>query len=425
MTKIRKTMLVTRKKLFENIYVLLNGVWTLPCIFLIIILSRFIDIQFRAIYCSKLGHFILDGAEEYNYYKLYQNRKILYYFSNPKAISNYQWAKMLQRNMPIYPFFGHKVGKWLGIFPGLTKLNSKGTSATTNKNSRFLKNKDYGKSLELKFTYNENLQGFEWLRSIGWRDGDYLICLLVRDNSFSETDPNNNGNLHVISSNEYRNSNIENFLESINWLLQQNVFVIRMGRITEKSVEIDNPRFFDYSKYSKQTDFLDIWLFANCDGIISTSTGPDALGCIYQIPLLLVDMLPLNGTFTFSNCITVPKKLIWEKNGKPLNLREILDSSWSLDKRLGPNLNSNIYDYQKRGIKISDLTSLELLKATQEFWARIKGTHNSSDTDLILQNKFWTAFKSHPDYKYNHNWKHPKAFVGEDWLRSQEEDFFE
>jgi putative glycosyltransferase (TIGR04372 family) len=190
-----------------------------------------------------------------------------------------------------------------------------------------------------------------------------------------------------------------------------------MGSIAESPLNLTHPLFIDYPFLNNKSDFLDIWIIANSRAVISTSTGLDSLACIYKIPQLTVNFLPLTALYSYCNSVSVPKNIFNLEKEKKINLKEYLN--------LGGKIWPTQSNFDKLPIRISNLTSLELLKATQEFWARIEGTHNSSDTDLILQNKFWTAFKSHPDYKYNHNWKHPKAFVGEDWLRSQEEDFFE
>jgi putative glycosyltransferase (TIGR04372 family) len=411
-------------KTLYRLNIILNGIWVLPTLVIINIYSKFKKIQFRAIYSNKIGHFILDGAEEFNFYKMNSNTKVFFYFSNPRTISNTQWAKMLKRNIPIHSFIAHKIGKWLEVFPSLRHLHSKGTSVTANRNSRFLKQKNFRNDLKLEFTASENQKGVNWLRSIGWKDGEMFVCLLVRDNTYVET------NLHTVYSkdaiylNEYRNSKFASYELSIAWLVnQKRIWVFRMGHGNEKKSSLNSEKFFDYANSGQQSDFLDIWLFANSSGIISSSSGPDALACIYQVPLLLVDMLPLNGTFTFSDCLTVPKKLTYHQNNKPLSLTETLNSSWSLNHKFGIHLNANSTDYVKRGIDIIDLSPEEILLATMEFWGRVEGNYVSSEEDNFLQDKFWQIFKAHPDYNFNHGWKHPNSRIGRDWLKSMGEDF--
>jgi putative glycosyltransferase (TIGR04372 family) len=221
----------------------------------------------------------------------------------------------------------------------------------------------------------------------------------------------------------YRDSDISTYLPAIQWLTQRNIFVFRMGSIANTAVDYKNKYFIDYAFMPTRSDFLDIWLFANSNGVISTGTGPDQLAVLYNKPLLYVNHLPLFHLPTYAQSITVPKNLIFKQTKIPLTLDETLKYSSTATSIQQPFNPLRYEDYSNNGIEIIDLTKQEILEATKEFWSRICNVWVESDKERLLQNSFWRQFQSHKDYHQMHNWKHPKAYVGSDWLKSQGENF--
>lgn len=411
---------MTTVKFLRFFQILLNGIWAIPTILVLSILQCFVPIKFKSIYSENIGHFIFDGAEEIYNYKTKKNReKIFFYFSNPHTVANKFWAQILKRQLPISNFFGQYIGKWTKIIFRDKFLHASGSSVITRKNSRFLKDVYQFDSLGIKFELDENNLGKNWLRSYGWREGEPYLCLLVRDSSFDVY----NNKFKKYETLNYRNSSIEKFESSVSWLCGENIWVIRMGRISKKPMRINHSKFIDYSFCNDQSDFLDIWLFSNSSGIISTSSGPDALACIFDVPLLLVDFLPLMGMFSFTRGVTVPKRLVHQESNKYLNLNSTLDISFT--ERHLPNyfLNADDYDFILKKVEVNELNEEDILEAVKEFWSRIKGNWNMNESDSNLQNKFWYLFKNHKYFSINHNYINPEAAIGSDWLRKMGPEF--
>ena len=44
------------------------------------------------------------------------------------------------------------------------------------------------------------------------------------------------------------------------WLADQGVWVLRMGKIMERPIPTEHPRIVDYAFEPNKSDFLDIWL---------------------------------------------------------------------------------------------------------------------------------------------------------------------
>ena len=122
-----------------------------------------------------------------------------------------------------------------------------------------------------------------------------------------------------------------------------------MGLKMRSPLVIQHKSFFDYAFSEQQSPFLDIWLFSKCQGIISTGTGPDLLGPINNIPVLILNALPLYGVWSFASVLWFPKHLSNAKSGKNLTLNEHLDSTF------------NTYnEYVENEIAIQEMSPLEI-----------------------------------------------------------------
>ena len=108
-------------------------------------------------------------------------------------------------------------------------------------------------------------------------------------------------------------------------LTDKGLTVIRMGKKMEKRIPTENQNIIDYAFLDDKSDLLDIWLFANCKFCISTGTGIDSISDVYRKPMLLVNHNPIGHHVTWSDCILVPKTLIWDQSNKPLTLKENLN----------------------------------------------------------------------------------------------------
>ena len=163
----------------------------------------------------------------------------------------------------------------------------------------------------------------------------------------------------------------------------------------------------DYAFEPDKSDLLDIWLFANCSGCISTGTGLDQVSVIYGVPILFVNFIPLANTFSYAHSITVPKPLRWAKSGKPLTPSELLHNDFGYSS-----------EYEDRGIEIVDMSAGELTLAVQEFWQRRIGSWNETAANEYRQNALYNEFVRWSGFDRIHGWRHPESRFGEAWLRS-------
>ena len=173
-------------------------------------------------------------------------------------------------------------------------------------------------------------------------------------------------------------------------------------------------RIFDYSFSESRSDFLDMWLFANCSFCISTSTGPDNVSVIYGNSILYLNATPLGHLTSYYNCMWVPKTAVWQKTGEPLTLNETLRNTY---------FSSNYY--QDVGIELQDLSSGEIKLYIQEFWSRYQGTWVDSLIEQNLHDRFWTTLEDWEDYRNYHGWRHDQCRVSSEWLKKQSKHFLQ
>ena len=395
---------------------LFNAFWAIPAVLVMRLMKPFILVRICSLFSERIGHFVADSVHHYLRNKeLPKKIKHLYWFYKPT--SNSQWDKILKRNLPIYQFV-ENIDYWNKKIPG-------GKSHILN-TSLFLHSRDINGIIEksfkgFDFLKEEEKEAKRWLTNQGWKEGEPFVCLLVRDKAYLESAKHLNAYKQDWDHHNYRNSDISSFEPSIEWLVKQGVWVIRMGKKVSKPLNCKGKRIIDYPFDKNISDLLDIWLFSNCSLCISTLAGADFISDVYRRPLLLINFLPLADLLSWSNSMHVPKNLIWKDSGEELSLKEHFKHSYHHDK-----------EYKEAGIIIEDLTKDEILESVIECWEQIK-EDKTLCKDAHKQELFWkTLFNpeviSGP-YPYilkeQHKWKHPSARMGEYWIENRSKYFFQ
>jgi putative glycosyltransferase (TIGR04372 family) len=375
----------------------INSIWAVPIVVIIRVIRPIVLIRICRIFSERIGHFTADISEHIVRRNLKPPRTIdLFYFG---SISNQQWHKMARRTPLIF------CENWLGFVDRWNRILPGGSSHLLK--SSLTQSRDVGGLFErfdgsIPFLESENSLGIEWLKSKGWTPGEPFICLLVRDSKFLE-------HMRVFSSNgeyhDYRDSEISTYAASMEWLASRGVWVIRMGKLMDKPFHTNSKQIIDYAFDDKKTDLLDIWLFANSNGVISTGTGLDQLAAIYRKPHLYLNAMPLGKMHSWEDMIWIPKNLRWRETKKPLTLNQYLEHNYS-----------QLHEYHLAGIEIVDLTSQEIFAGVREFWMKLTGLDRHSKMERELQDNFWSVFKSWSEFNRYHRVIHQKASVGTEWL---------
>ena len=234
----------------------------------------------------------------------------------------------------------------------------------------------------LRFTNLEEKLGEKFLEEIDCKSKDY-VCLIVRDSSYlDQIRPEKKFDWY-----NYRDSDIERYLSASEVLTTRGFTVLRMGHIVAEKLQSLNPRVIDYATNGMRSEFLDLFLGANCKMCITTDTGFDAIPRIFRRPTFYVNLLPIFPKWTVVQpTIQYPKTLI--KGDRSLTLKEII----------AYDLASAEHDsvYNESGITIRDLSSEELVEAVTEMAQRVEGTFVETPEQKEMQAKLKHILSTHP-----------------------------
>jgi putative glycosyltransferase (TIGR04372 family) len=292
----------------------------LPLILLLYLISPVLLIRIGGIRSDRLGHLALDLelclCSEANDTHLLPRRINLFYVTPP--ISNDYLLKLWKRKILIFPrhflylldvsiksfsfFQKHNFFNLVDLY-GHTNLSILDNSIPT-----------------LSLTSGEIKQGKNLLQQLGIPADQQFVCLAVRDDRYlNEFLPQKNWSYH-----DFRDSNIQDYLQMAEYLTQRGFFVIRMGKLVQQELKTSNPMIIDYANSLLRSDFADVYLFANCSFCISTSTGMDALASIFRRPIGLVNIVNIESVAS-GNIIKLfqPKSFFDTRLKRELNFKEI------------------------------------------------------------------------------------------------------
>ena len=200
------------------------------------------------------------------------------------------------------------------------------------------------------FSKEDEIKGAMILDEMGLSNTTRFVCLLVRDSKYLET----HIAYHRWDYHSYRDSNIQNYLQVSEYLVEQGYFVIRMGRSVKDEFLSDKTEIIDYANSNWSSDFMDIYLAAKCTFCISTGAGWDAVpSYIFRKPTVFTNIVPFGYLPTFSNKFFLITKQHFNKRLKrQLSVSEIFN--YSLHNAL------DILKFEENGILLIENTPEEI-----------------------------------------------------------------
>ena len=374
-----------------------------PVALCIILLYPFVRIRVGYFDARRIGHFCFDLGFYFSQIKNEEGpRRTIDIFFLITPISNSYLESVARRKLNIvsqveYVFY------WIKRLPldsMITALPQRVHSGSRDKEG------DYSNNPRPRwFSDDEKRTGDEFLNQLGISRNDKWVCLCVRDSSYlNATFPRQGDHW---SYHDYRDSQIEDYRLAARTLADQGYKVIRMGKIVKEPFGVEHPNVIDYSGLPERSDFLDVWLIANCYFCISTNLGLDQIAIIFKRPLLIVNALPLMDMPSFHQTIFVPKHLVWREKNHHLSIREYLAFQGRRTR-----------DYEHNKIDINNLHESEILEAVTEMEKRLRGVWVETVEDQQYQQDFWAELRSAPDFAKHHNWIHPRARIGSSFIRS-------
>jgi putative glycosyltransferase (TIGR04372 family) len=366
-------------------------------------------------YGARIGHFAKDVELYLAEKSINPNIKTIDLFFIGGVVSNNYLLKLIKRKVIVNKFvailfFANKLlpnNEKYELIPHVEK-----TGNTSDLKGFLPRTKPH-----LSFTDKENKTANAFLKSIGCNKK--FVCLSVRDSAYlKETFPDNNFSYH-----NYRDSEIETYISSIEYLLENDFFVIRMGKIVNDSLDIKHDNFLDYASSDLKNDFLDIWLMANCEFCISTSTGLDEIADIFRAPIVYVNALAIANYSSWNpGCIWTPKTIVSKKDMMPISIDGLINTGAIGFPERG--------DYQalldEKDLTYINNTEDEILDSVVEMVTKLNGEWEYSHKRKARQKVFWEKLKTWKNFKKYHNahQEQPIGIISDTYLEKNKDWFF-
>jgi putative glycosyltransferase (TIGR04372 family) len=295
-------------------------------------------------------------------------RKYVDLFIRKKKICNYYLFDKKKKNLIILPSYIFEC-----LYNILFFLKEKSHICGSSNADRDIYDVLSKTSSNFFLNKNEMNEGNAFLEKLGIKKKSRYVCLYVRDPAYYVYKP----------ASDYRNSNINNFVLAVNYLLSKNYYVFRMGYKVQKELQIKSPNFFDYATNGMRTEFLDVFLGHNCYFCITTGSGFDGIPVAARRPTVLTSLAPLNYFRSYdSNNIFIFKHHVNIETNKKMSIKEIFD--------VGVSQSLNTEEFLLKGVKLEENSSKEILDVVKEMDLRLNKKWKNSKKKNYLKNLFFS-----------------------------------
>ena len=261
-----------------------------PFLIFIVLIKPIVLIRFGNLGCDRIGTFVI--AELYLLINKFKKKKVKPFdiWVTGDFISNEQYLIILKRKFLVIQqlFIFYKVleilSKYINIYSKhIIDLHVKHDFRDHNLLNKY--------PIQLNLTKQEINKGELILKQMGIPKNAKIICITSRDDAYlRRTHPSVDFSYH-----NYRDSNVNNYIPAIKALIKKNFYVVKMGKIAAKRVNIKSNKFIDYSFHPLRSDLMDFFLAYKCYFWIGNNTGLDEVARILRKPLVHTNTAPFTA----------------------------------------------------------------------------------------------------------------------------------
>lgn len=348
-------------------------------VIIILLLRPFLLIRLSMIPDHRLGHFTQDIAIYILDRENKKNNKInvpldFFAYGKNKYLSNSflkkKWNKKINIGNQNIIFSVIQIIKYIHNF--LSKENIHDIKLTDFDDRNLIHNNP---SPLITFTDNEKNKAQKILKKMGINYDEKFILIMIRDKNYLDLKfPDQDWKHH-----DYRNFDLEDFIDAINMLIDKGYKVIRMGTNSSEKFPLKRDKFIDYAKSEYRSDLIDFYLCANCYFSITTIYGLDSVARLFKKPTLGIQYPFANSDiFNTYDLITLPT-LVNKKDNTKVSL------NFFLKLMLNESEEFSSTTLKKLNLKYLPNSSEEIKEACIEMLENQEG-----NKEEINQEKFWT-----------------------------------
>ncbi len=357
---------------------------SLPFTLFLILLFPFVKIKFIRLCSNRIGHYAMNTELLLCYLddiKLNEKRTKYFFYLLNSPICNTQLHAMWKRVIPILSsrkIIFHSSNTLQFIFRDCYKNNELKNFEVASGNRDI---RGYFKKYRphLFFEKIELENGSDLLLKLGIPVGSKYVCLYARDSAYlNKQFPEKDWSYH-----DYRDCDIQNFLEAALFLANKGYYVVRMGKVVAKPFDMPHPKIIDYACSQLRSDFADIYLTAHCEFFISTSAGLDGVAQIFRKPVLCVNVAPFKHQLQYwYPCELFITKKIFD------NAKDCFVKLSDIESKI-ENVSSIQEKFYSCGWSVVENNQKEILEAVCEMELHI--SKKSSET---ISNPFWSLLRN-------------------------------
>jgi len=238
-------------------------------------------------------------------------------------------------------------------------------------------------------------RGWDLLQKLGVPRGSWFVCIHCREEGYISRE-----------GQTYRNADIGNYLPAMAAVAERGGWVIRLGDASMKAVSL-NKNFIDYAHLDIKSDWMDVFLSAQCRFFLGSASGLYLLANIFGVPAGCANNAPASTVLTYAPYnVGIPMLMRRKGEERYISFKDVFNSP-AADFRYD-------YLYSDAGIEAEQNTSDDIRGLAIEMLDRFEGRLEYSREDDRLQARFKSLLKP-CHYSYG-----AVSRVGKDFLRKYE-----
>jgi len=241
--------------------------------------------------------------------------------------------------------------------------------------------------------------GRQILREMGVPKDAWFVCFHGREAGF----------LPELRYHSYRDVDIENYLLAVSYIVEQGGWAIRLGEPTMKPI-VKMKQVIDYAHHELRSDFMDIFLAAECLFFLGSGSGINSVSNISGVPVAWTNMIPLGAKPHYPDDLFILKLLYSKREERYLTLQEIMTSAIGMFFRTE--------EYENLDIVVEENNPEDIRDMTKEMYLRIKGKIEYDAIDVSLQDRYEELHRKNPTW-----FSRSQSRLGRDFLRKYGEQF--
>jgi putative glycosyltransferase (TIGR04372 family) len=230
---------------------------------------------------------------------------------------------------------------------------------------------------KLEFSKVDENFGKKQLIDLGIPENTKYVCFFARDDKYLNSIQSHRD----WSYHNYRDADIEKQIPAMEELTKQGFYAVRVGSVVKKSLKCSNEKIIDYSLSNLRSEFLDLYLLANCEFFVGDTSGIRWIPILFRKPCVVINLVGRGDAVNITRSVDILlfKKIYNKKTNRFLSLIDLqkMDISYSLSSH-----------YSDFNLELIENSPEEILDAILEMGNRISGNCKYTLEEIRLQNKF-------------------------------------